>query len=85
LGVVNDKDLNSILPLFPQDAKYYFCKPNVPRGLSETILKKIAKKFQLNGDSYLSVNDALSDSKLESNKNDIIFVGGSTFTVAEII
>ncbi|EAP88425.1 bifunctional folylpolyglutamate synthase/dihydrofolate synthase [Croceibacter atlanticus] len=85
LGVVNDKDLNKLLPIFPKDAKYYFSKPNVPRGLNETELKNRAKHFQLLGNSYTSVSKALSASKLEAKKNDLIFIGGSTFTVAEII
>lgn len=85
LGVVNDKDLNKLLPIFPKDAKYYFSKPNVPRGLNETELKNRAKHFQLLGNSYASVSEALSASKLGAKKNDLIFIGGSTFTVAEII
>ena len=85
LGVVNDKDLNKLLPIFPKDAKYYFSKPNVPRGLNETELKNRAKHFQLLGNSYTSVSKALSASKLGAKKNDLIFIGGSTFTVAEII
>jgi dihydrofolate synthase/folylpolyglutamate synthase len=85
LGVVNDKDLNKLLPIFPKDAKYYFSKPNVPRGLNETELKNSAKHFQLLGNSYTSVSKALSSSKLGAKKNDLIFIGGSTFTVAEII
>lgn len=85
LGVVNDKDLNKLLPIFPKDAKYYFSKPNVPRGLNEAELKNNAKHFQLLGNSYTSVSKALSASKLEAKKNDLIFIGGSTFTVAEII
>lgn len=85
LGVVNDKDLNRLLPIFPKDAKYYFSKPNVPRGLNETDLKNKAKHFQLLGNSYTSVSKALNASKSEVKKNDLIFIGGSTFTVAEII
>ena len=85
LGVVNDKDLNKLLPIFPKDAKYYFSKPNVPRGLNETELKNRAKHFQLLGNSYTSVSKALSASKLGAKKNDLIFISGSTFTVAEII
>ena len=52
LGFVNDKDLNSVLPLFPSDAKYYFTKASVPRALNEEILKAEAARFGLNGDSY---------------------------------
>ncbi len=49
LGVVNDKDLDKVLPLFPKEAAYYFCKPDIPRGLEEIELQKTAKKFNLIG------------------------------------
>lgn len=85
LGVVNDKDLSGILPLFPQDAQYYFCKANVPRGLEASVLQGEALKFGLKGEVYDSVQNALTASKTEANDYDLIYVGGSTFTVAEII
>jgi len=84
LGVVNDKDLDEILPLFPADAIYYFCKPNIPRGLETTLLQEKALKFQLFGKIYPSVTDAYNASKNIATKNDFIFVGGSTFVVAEL-
>ncbi|NDP26295.1 MAG: bifunctional folylpolyglutamate synthase/dihydrofolate synthase [Flavobacterium sp.] len=84
LGVVNDKDLNEILPLFPKNAKYYFCKPNIPRGLKATILQEEAQKHHLSGTIYHSVSDAYIQSKNNSTKNDFIFIGGSTFVVAEL-
>jgi len=84
-GVVNDKDLKSILPLFPKNAIYYFCKPNIPRGLEETKLQQQCKPYHLFGNSYTSTNEALKTAKNNANKNDVIFVGGSTFVVAEII
>jgi dihydrofolate synthase/folylpolyglutamate synthase len=84
LGVVNDKDLNEVLPLFPKNAIYYFCKPNIPRGLDATILQEKAKKFDLKGDTYSSVTDAYIHSKKNATKNDFIFIGGSTFVVAEL-
>jgi dihydrofolate synthase/folylpolyglutamate synthase len=84
-GVVNDKDLKSILPLFPKNAIYYFCKPNIPRGLEATKLQLQCKPYHLFGNSYTSVNEALKTAKNNANKNDVIFVGGSTFVVAEII
>lgn len=85
LGVVNDKDLDEILPLFPKKAQYYFCKPNVQRGLSAEILQQNAEKFGLMGSSYTSVNEAYKTAVQQSEKEDFIFVGGSTFVVAEII
>lgn len=85
LGVVNDKDLEEILPLFPKDAHYYFCKPNIPRGLDAKILKQKAKDFQLNGKVYLSVSNAYQAALQNASKNDFIYIGGSTFVVAEVL
>ncbi len=85
LGVVNDKDLNEILPMFPKNAKYYFCKPNIPRGLDAEILKEKAKNFQLIGKVYNSVSNAYLEAKKKASKNDFIYIGGSTFVVAEIL
>ena len=85
LGVVADKKLETILPLFPSSADYYFCKPAISRGLSEAILEANAKKFNLIGEKYSSVKLALKSALLNANQQDIIYVGGSTFVVAEII
>lgn len=85
LGVVSDKDLKSILPLFPKNAKYYFCKPNIPRGLNAELLEEESKRFGLIGNVYESVNQAIKKAKENSTKEDVIYVGGSTFVVAEII
>ncbi len=85
LGVVNDKDLTEILPLLPQQAKYYFCKPKLPRGLNAEILKTTATNFGLNGDVYSSVSEAYQAAKKKATQNDFIYVGGSTFVVAEIL
>jgi len=84
-GVVNDKDVTSIMPLLPKNAIYYFCKPNIPRGLDAEDLRH---QFMLNGfigKSYASVEDALNAAKQHATKSDVIYVGGSTFVVAEII
>jgi len=85
LGVVNDKNLDIIIDLFPKAAKYYFCKPNVQRGLDENILKDyfIAKNYK--GDAFNSVTEAFKTAKRNASKKDLIYVGGSTFVVAEII
>jgi dihydrofolate synthase/folylpolyglutamate synthase len=85
LGVVNDKDLDRILPLFPKEAFYYFCKPDVPRGMEADYLQKKAQDFFLNGDIFTSVGDAFNSAKQSAKASDAIFVGGSTFTVAEIL
>ena len=85
LGVVSDKKLDLILPLFPDTASYYFCKPDIPRGLSADTLQEKATKFNLIGKKYASVKGALKSALLNANQQDIIYVGGSTFVVAEII
>ncbi len=84
-GAVNDKDLDSIIPLLPKNATYYFCKPDVQRGLGAEILKTAFAKSELKGESHSSVLQALNKAKSNASKDDLIFVGGSTFVVAEII
>jgi len=84
-GVVNDKDLSSIIPLLPQNATYYLSKPNVQRGLDAEVLKNSFVKSGLIGKSYKSVNEALNSAKAMASNDDLIYVGGSTFVVAEII
>ena len=85
IGVVNDKDLDIILPLFPKNATYYFCKPNIPRGLNEVELQKICLKFELQGTIYSSVKKAYNSALKLAYKEDLIFIGGSTFVVAEVL
>ncbi|WP_396185730.1 bifunctional folylpolyglutamate synthase/dihydrofolate synthase [Flavobacterium sp.] len=85
LGVVNDKDLDEVLPLFPADAIYYFCKPNIPRGLDSGILQDKAATFNLNGKAYNSVSESYTKALQNASKTDFIFIGGSTFVVAEIL
>ncbi|GFD96218.1 tetrahydrofolate synthase [Alteromonas sp. KUL156] len=85
LGVVSDKDLSEILPMFPEKAKYYFCKPNIPRGLSVDKLKEQASEFGLMGEMFRSVSQSLAEAKVNASKEDMIYVGGSTFVVAEIL
>lgn len=84
-GLVNDKDVDSILELLPKNAEYYFCKPNIPRGLDENILFSKALTYELYGKIYRSVNEALTHAKINANSSDIIFIGGSTFVVAEVV
>lgn len=85
LGVVNDKDLDEILPLFPQKAKYYFSKPNIPRGLEASILQEKASEFGLHGLIYDSVIIAYEKALQVASSDDLIYIGGSTFVVAEIL
>ena len=85
IGFVNDKSLKDIVDLFPKNANYYFCKPNIQRGLDSDELKSIFESKSRFGASYKSVNEGLLSAKENSNDNDLIFIGGSTFVVSEII
>lgn len=85
LGFVNDKDLSKVLPLFPANAEYYFAKANIPRGLPAEELKTTAQQYGLMGKNYSSVKKALAAARKKAGKDDLIFVGGSIFVVAEVI
>lgn len=85
LGFVKEKDLDSILPLFPKSGVYYFTKPNNKRALNEQILREVAFKFGLHGQCYETVESALHAAKTNASKESCIYVGGSTFVVAEIL
>ncbi|MDO3693657.1 folylpolyglutamate synthase/dihydrofolate synthase family protein [Wenyingzhuangia sp. chi5] len=84
-GVVDDKDLSGVLPLLPKEAIYYFTKPSIARGLSEEKLKAFAQEYQLTGESYTTVEQAVERVLLNANPNDLIYVGGSTFVVADYL
>ena len=85
IGVVNDKDVKSILKLLPKDATYYFCKANIPRALPEKELFELANQHNLKGKKFNSVSMALSEAKKQAKSDDLIFIGGSTFTVADAL
>lgn len=85
LGVVKEKNLDLILGLLPTQAIYYFTKPNIPRGLPADDLEESAKHFQLKGKAYKNVRIAIEKAKNSANENDLIFVGGSNFTVADFL
>ena len=85
LGVVNDKSLDKLLALFPKNANYYFCRPDIPRGLDASKLQESALRFELQGEVYASVGEAYDQSLKNANKNDLVFIGGSTFVVAEVL
>lgn len=84
-GVVNDKDLRSILPLMPKQASYYFCRPNIERALDANQLKKYFEDFGFEGRVYCSVKEAYGTALKNALANDLIYVGGSTFVVAEVL
>jgi dihydrofolate synthase/folylpolyglutamate synthase len=84
LGVVNDKELDEVLPLFPKNAAYYFCRPNIPRGLDAHTLQEKAFSFSLKGNTYGSVIEAYNAAQNNAAKEDFIYIGGSTFVVAEL-
>lgn len=85
LGVVNDKDVSSILNLLPKDAVYYFTKASVPRALPEAELKLKAEESELKGTVFPDVKEAIEAAKKKAKVNDLIFVGGSTFVVADAL
>ena len=85
IGVVKDKDLDKILPMFPKQALYYFTQLKIPRGMDVEQLKGIGQQHQLFGAAYSSVQAALNAAKINAKSKDLIFIGGSTFTVAEVI
>ncbi|MFA8300919.1 MAG: folylpolyglutamate synthase/dihydrofolate synthase family protein [Hyphomicrobiales bacterium] len=85
LGVVNDKDIESILSMLPKNAIYYYCKANIPRGLDADTLNTKASIVGLKGKIYDSVEHALNTAKTNAKEGDLVFVGGSTFTVAEVV
>lgn len=84
LGFVKDKDISSILRLFPKEAYYYFCAADLPRSLVAADLAALAQKEGLEGEIYGSVQEAVSEAKRRAKKGDFIYIGGSTFVVAEV-
>jgi dihydrofolate synthase/folylpolyglutamate synthase len=85
IGILKDKDSSGILKMLPEDAVYYFCQPNLPRAKPAIELRDEARAYKLRGDCFFSVSEALDAAKNSADKDDLIFVGGSTFVVAEIV
>jgi dihydrofolate synthase/folylpolyglutamate synthase len=85
LGMVNDKEISKVLRLLPRKAIYYFCRPAIPRGLDPLLLQKEALDAGLKGKAYTSVKRALKAAQASAARKDLVFVGGSTFVVAEIL
>lgn len=85
IGMVKDKDITAVLSLLPQNASYYFCQPELERALPAQELAEQGANFNLKGQVFNSVTTALAAARLKAQPKDLIFVGGSTFVVAEII
>lgn len=85
IGMVKDKDISGVLQLLPTDARYYFCQPDLERALSATDLAEQAAKYQLEGKVYQNVTEAYQSAKTQAKATDLIFIGGSTFVVAEVL
>jgi dihydrofolate synthase/folylpolyglutamate synthase len=85
IGMVSDKDSSKVLVLLPKNAIYYFCRPDIPRGLDAGSLRDKACAYALHGETYPSVKEALAAAQRNAASTDLVFVGGSTFVVAEVI
>ena len=84
-GMVKDKDRSSILALLPQNAVYYFCQPALMRALDATVLQTEALAYGLHGSAYPDVAEAYRAAREQATDDDLIFIGGSTFVVAEVL
>lgn len=85
IGFVNDKDISGILAMMPRQARYYFVKPSVPRGLDSEALADLATEAGIKGERYSTVADGYKAALSHAEEGDTIFVGGSTFVVADLI
>ena len=85
IGMVNDKDIDHVLQLLPHHCEYYFCKADIPRGLDAKILADKAFEYGLRGKVYDSVRDAYQSAVNAAHFDDVVFVGGSNFIVAEVV
>ena len=85
LGVMRDKDLEKMLPLLPENARYYFCEVAMPRALPAAELRAAAAEYGLNGEARSNVADALQAARQQAAVDDLIFIGGSTFIVADAL
>lgn len=85
IGVMADKDIESLLTTLPKEATYYFCRPNFDRALNENALREQAAEKGLIGQAYPSIADAIKAAKITAQPDDLIFIGGSSFVVAEAL
>ena len=85
IGMVNDKDVNSVLRILPREATYYFCKASIPRAMNEQELAGKARSCGLQGTTYPTVSEAYAAARKNAIPEDMIYIGGSTFVVAEVL
>jgi dihydrofolate synthase/folylpolyglutamate synthase len=85
IGMVNDKDLHTVLSLLPREAQYYFTQASVKRARPAGELKAMAAEFGLQGEAWPNVEAALKAARADADENDLIFVGGSSFIVADLL
>lgn len=85
IGMVKDKDISKVLSLLPKNAEYFFCSPDMPRAKPAEELMQEALAFNLKGEAFGSIQGALIAAKHKANPQDLIFIGGSTFVVAEVV
>jgi dihydrofolate synthase/folylpolyglutamate synthase len=85
LAMVNDKDVNKVLSMLDKDAEYYLSQAKIPRALPVDELAEKAQQAGLSFTKYATISQALAQAQQDSEENDLVFVGGSTFTVAEVV
>ena len=85
LGFVKEKKLDQLLPLFPKQAQYYLSRPNIPRGMDLNLLEQFFKSGAFSYSRFNRIDEAYSAALAEAAPDDLIFIGGSTFTVAEVV
>lgn len=84
-GMVDDKDIDTVMDMLPKNAKYYFTKAETHRAINETVLKEKAETRGLSGNTYPSVAQAYNDAKKNAKNNDFVFIGGSSYVVADLL
>lgn len=84
-GMASDKDRESVLPLLPREARYYFTRASVERALDERLLQEEAGAYGLTGERYGNVAEAVAAAIKNADENDLIFIGGSSFVVADAL
>lgn len=84
-GMVNDKDIEGVLSIMPKDSTYYFCQASVKRAMPSQQLKTLAEAHELKGNTFANVLDAYNSARQNASQNDFIYIGGSSFIVADLI
>jgi dihydrofolate synthase/folylpolyglutamate synthase len=85
IGFVNDKKVDDVLQILPHNAVYYFTQADIPRAMNAEMVKNLAEKYGLKGEYYNKTSQALAEAKKQAHNEDLIFIGGSTFVVSELV